>query len=391
MELMEHEHSETVFLPAIVPVHILRSVSAGFAEKTKSLLMTKDKLPLGKLGLAICQHDIPADYHTFISYKMGDVGPDVEEGKTQTLSSVQLLSDLIVRQLMNVIADQSNMIVGVTAAVRIISYCLYFLAEPQTKIFVGQVDSCIVRLTRIETELAGARSSVVKKCQEAKLPEDTCLAFENLTQVWRIPQLEVQEDGPDLSNALFKVGAPQLLPATLLTKTALPAQILVAECRFKQKDGEVDPDKRGKPGNHVTACTDFFPRIPKGGLRTSCPGEALRGAHLWLLCQACGPPRFPGTISGTTDRYWLSLGDTDEEREAAFEEWKKARAHWTILVRGALQRALYDIRKCALDANGRLVPAPKVKTIRVGPSRERANSLLNTTTKKTTPRGGKTN
>ncbi|VDO40998.1 unnamed protein product [Heligmosomoides polygyrus] len=136
--------------------------------------MTKDKLPLGKLGLAICQHDILADYHTFISYKMGDVRPDVEEGKTiaQTLSSVQQPSDLIVRQLMNVIADQSNMIVGLTAA----------------------VDSCMVRLTRIETELADARSSVVKKCQEAKLPEDTCLSFENLTQVWRIPQLDVREE-----------------------------------------------------------------------------------------------------------------------------------------------------------------------------------------------------
>ncbi|VDP46874.1 unnamed protein product [Heligmosomoides polygyrus] len=147
--------------------------------------MTKDKLPLGKLGLAICQHDILEDYHVgFPFLKIGDVRPDVEEGKTiaQTLSSVQQPSDLIVRQLMNVITDHSNMIVGFTAA----------------------VDSCMVRLTRIETELADARSSVVKKCQEAKLPEDTCLSFENLTQVWRIPQLDVLEEWPDLSNALFK-------------------------------------------------------------------------------------------------------------------------------------------------------------------------------------------
>ncbi|VDP58140.1 unnamed protein product [Heligmosomoides polygyrus] len=67
-------------------------------------------------------------------------------------------------------------------------------------------------------------------------------------------------------------------------------------------------------------------------------------------------------------RFWLTLGDTDEEREAAFEKRKKARARWTILVRGAFsEHCTYDIRKYVLDANGRLVPAPKVKIVRVGP------------------------
>lgn len=60
---------------------------------------------------------------------MGDVRPDIEEGKSiaQRLSDVPQSSDLIVRQLMNIIADQSNMIIGLTAAVRITSFLLVSL------------------------------------------------------------------------------------------------------------------------------------------------------------------------------------------------------------------------------------------------------------------------
>ncbi|VDO19914.1 unnamed protein product [Heligmosomoides polygyrus] len=302
MELMEHEHSETVFLPAIVPITerpyssgVLRLVSAAFAEKTKNLLMTKDKLSLGKLGLAICQHDILADYHTFISYKMGDVRPDIEKGKTvaQTMSRVQPSSDFIVRQLMNVIADQSNMIVGLTAA----------------------VDSCIVRLTRIETELADGRSSVVKKCQEAKLHEDTCLAFENLTQVWRIPQLAVQEESPDLSNALFK------------------------SVELNKKMEKWIRTKREKPHDHVTACTDFF----RVYLKEACEPPVLVKRYAVRIFDSCAKrPElrdFPEELveqlivspSNLELKFWLSLGDTDEEREAEFEERKKARARWRFM------------------------------------------------------------
>ncbi|VDO88854.1 unnamed protein product [Heligmosomoides polygyrus] len=215
----------------------LEFASAGFAEKTKNLLMTKDKLPLGKLGLAICQHDILADYHTFISCKMGDVRPDVEEGKriAQTLSSVQQPSDLALRQLMNVVSDQSNMIVGLTAA----------------------VDSCMVRLTQLQKQLAEAVSSVVKKTPEAKLPEETCLAFENLTQLWRIPQLAVL--WPDLSNAHFK------------------------SVDLNKKMQKWIRTKRGKPHDHVTACTDFF----RVYLKEACEPPTLVKRYAVRISDSC--------------------------------------------------------------------------------------------------------
>ncbi|VDO88078.1 unnamed protein product [Heligmosomoides polygyrus] len=211
---------------------------------------------------------------------------------------------------MNVIADHSNMIVGLTAA----------------------VDSCMGRLTRIETELADARSSVVKKCQEAKLPEDTCLSFENLTQVWRIPQLDVLEEWPDLSNALFK------------------------SVDLNRKMEKWIRTNRGKPGDHVTACTEFF--------------------HAYLR-EACEPPvlvkRYAVRISGSCAK----RADLHDFPEQLVEQligvclvglrlgMRELSCPVSV---AALRRnpTPYDIRKCVLDANGRLVPAPKVKIIRVG-------------------------
>ncbi|VDP52300.1 unnamed protein product [Heligmosomoides polygyrus] len=49
----------------------------------------------------------------------------------------------------------------------------------------------MVRLTQLQKQLAEAVLSVVKKSPEAKRPEEACLAFENLTQLWPIPQLAI--------------------------------------------------------------------------------------------------------------------------------------------------------------------------------------------------------
>ncbi|VDP59786.1 unnamed protein product [Heligmosomoides polygyrus] len=76
-------------------------------------------------------------------------------------------------------------------------------------------------------------------------------------------------------------------------------------------------------------------------------------------------------------RFWFTLGDTDEEREA-----ERGAEEGEGSLDDSCQR--YDIRKYVLDANGRLVPAPKVKIVSVGPSRERASARLKTKTKKTT-------
>ncbi|VDP27118.1 unnamed protein product [Heligmosomoides polygyrus] len=277
---------------------------------------------------------------------MGDVRPDVEEGKriAQTLSSVQQSSDLIVRQLTNVIANQSNMIVGLTVAL-----------NPKPKFLVGQVDSCMVRLTQLQKQLAEAVSSVVKKSPEAKLPEGTCLGFENLTQLWRIPQLAVL--WPDLSNAIFK------------------------SVDLNKKMEKWIRAKRGKPNDHVTECTDFF----RVYLKEACEPPTLVKRYAVRISDSCAkrpdlrdfPEELVEQLIGVClDRlrlgmrelscpvsvtalmrnptpFWLSLGDTDEEREAKFEEQKKAKAGWTVHVRGALQRALYVL------ANFLLLCAPR--------------------------------
>lgn len=316
------------------------SARAKFAERTKNLLRMKDKFPLGKLGLAISQHDMLADYHTFVFHKMGDVRPDIEEGKSiaQRLSDVPQSSDLIVRQLMNIIADQSNMIIGLTAA----------------------VDSCMLRLGRVERELAEARSPVEKKSQESKLPEETCLAFENLTQMWHIPQLPLRE-WPDLSNARFN------------------------SVDLNAKMASWIRTNRGRPDDHVTACTDFF----RAYLKEACEPPALVKRYAVRISRSCAkrshlhdlPEQVVEQLIGVCldglrlgmwelsssavvlkrnpTPYWVALGETDEEREAELDKRKKARGRWRILVRGALQRALCDIRKYVLDENGRLVPAPK--------------------------------
>ncbi|VDO66970.1 unnamed protein product [Heligmosomoides polygyrus] len=175
---------------------------------------------------------------TFVFHKMGDVRPDIEEGKSiaQRLSDVPQSSDLIVRQLMNIIADQSNMIIGLTAA----------------------VDSCMLRLGRVERELAEARSPVEKKSQESKLPEETCLAFENLTQMWHIPQLPLRE-WPDLSNARFN------------------------SVDLNAKMASWIRTNRGRPDDHVTACTDFF----RAYLKEACEPPALVKRYAVRISRSC--------------------------------------------------------------------------------------------------------
>lgn len=69
--------------------------------------------------------------------------------------------------------------------------------------------------------------------------------------------------------------------------------------------------------------------------------------------------------------YWNTLGNTDDERSAVLVERKTARRRWKLLVKGALQRALRDLRKYVLDERGRLVPAPKVKVIRADATQPR--------------------
>lgn len=59
-------------------------------------------------------------------------------------------------------------------------------------------------------------------------------------------------------------------------------------------------------------------------------------------------------------RYWIRLGVTDQEREAAHEERRSAREQLTHEIRAALQRALNDIRSYERRAGiNRLVPRPK--------------------------------
>ncbi|VDO75793.1 unnamed protein product [Heligmosomoides polygyrus] len=91
----------------------------------------------------------------------------------------------------------------------------------------------------------------------------------------------------------------------------------------------------------------------------------------------------------------VTLDKTDEERETVLEQRKKARDRWTILARGALQRALYDIRKYVIDENGRRVSAPVgtlfiIKSFALEPSQERADARLTRTTTKKKPNEGKT-
>lgn len=63
------------------------------------------------------------------------------------------------------------------------------------------------------------------------------------------------------------------------------------------------------------------------------------------------------------NRYWTALGETDGERHTVLVQRKKAMRRWREVIKGALQRALTDIRKYVLDSYGRLVPAPKVKLV----------------------------
>ncbi|VDO33731.1 unnamed protein product, partial [Heligmosomoides polygyrus] len=142
----------------------------GFAERAKALVKTKKKLPVGAIGRLLCQHDIGADYNTFASNTLRGIRLDVEEGKSvaRMLATVPEPSDSIVRQLLSIVEQQQSTIMGLTTV----------------------LDSCLAGMQQLEQQQADC---TVTKSKELTLPEPTFLAYDNVTQVWRVPQLDVSE------------------------------------------------------------------------------------------------------------------------------------------------------------------------------------------------------
>ncbi|KHJ99075.1 hypothetical protein OESDEN_00952 [Oesophagostomum dentatum] len=97
--------------------------------------------------------------------------------------------------------------------------------------------------------------------------------------------------------------------------------------------------------------------------------SALENKMLFLDCLLDGFGLGHSELSMTADqliarptRYWKELGPIDAIRTIALEERRKARVEWGPQIRGALGKALADVRAYVMKQD-RLVPPQKRKAL----------------------------
>ncbi|VDP05131.1 unnamed protein product [Heligmosomoides polygyrus] len=119
------------------------------------------------------------------------------------------------------------------------------------------MDSCLAGMQRLEQQQADYTAT---KSKELTLPESIFLAYDNVTQVWRVPQLDVSEM-KDIPNACFK--------SCDLNRVL---ELWIRNGRIKQDD-------------HIVSCVDFFRKY----LRTACDPPQLIQRYAVRLSHSVKP------------------------------------------------------------------------------------------------------
>ncbi|EYC30077.1 hypothetical protein Y032_0005g2436 [Ancylostoma ceylanicum] len=273
------------------------------------------------LSFSLCCHP---HYTELFSNKLKEVRLDLIEARALQVAASQLpsASDPLVSQLCALVQNQTNVIAGLS--------------------FV--VDALLINQQELRQELHRANNRIVKPTE--RLPENARLHGSNLTRQWIVPALPP-----------FKcVNLNDLLD------------------KWKRSP-------RSREDDHLVHCIDFLRNYliracePVERIQTyACRQTGKCGKHERLLdvpeeivdilinCLLDGFGLGHPELSMTADqliarptRYWKELGPIDAIRTAALEERRKARVEWGPQIRGALGKALADVRAYVMKQD-RLVP-----------------------------------
>ncbi|EYC14826.1 hypothetical protein Y032_0039g28 [Ancylostoma ceylanicum] len=281
----------------------------GLKEKTDRLLQS-NSLSLAGLGQVIAQHECGAEYQELVTTRLRDARVSINAAKALQIAAAQMpeSSDSVVRAMLDLVAQQSDVIVGLTSV----------------------VDSIMLNVKDLRGELTRASNGMAKP-MEKKLPEETHLHYKNLTRQWNIPQMEP-----------FR---------------AMNLNTLMDGWRRSS---------RARDDDHVSHCVDFYRLYlvnacePKQIIQNyACrqSGRFAKFEHLQdlpepiarVLVECCldGLRLGAAELLMTMDeirmnptKYWRDLGPTDTVRAKVLGDRKKARAEWYALCRTALGRAM---------------------------------------------------
>ncbi|EYB88445.1 hypothetical protein Y032_0247g70 [Ancylostoma ceylanicum] len=319
-------HSVDSPMPTYQPSY----ASGSFEDVAEELLNGRD-LSLAKFGQILAGCDSRGEeYLDFISERAKQVRLDVNETKRiqAVVARLPQSSDTIVNRLVDVVAQQADIIVGMSSV----------------------VDSILASLDALRSnqERTVCRSP---KVDDTNLPQDTYLHGKNLTRQWDVPNI------PPFK--AFNLNS-------LLNGWRRPG--------------------RTRSDDHVSQCVDFFRNYlvqatsPVAAVQQfSCriSGKSAKDQNLQdipepivdVLVGCCldglllGAPELMMTekelLSNPTE-YWIELGRNDKSRGAALSQLKALRNTWATRLRQALGRAMTDVRKYQIKEE-HLVPRPKTK------------------------------
>ncbi|VDP08741.1 unnamed protein product [Heligmosomoides polygyrus] len=249
----------------------------------------------------------------FITGKMRECSISLNSAKAiqDTCSQIPLSSDSIVRSLTEVVAAQSDALVGVVTTL-----------------------NALLEFARANQRSIAKAEAVAVKNSSHTLPEQFFLHGRHLKQNW-----DIKSDPP------FK-RQDHSIQATDFFR-----HYLVKAC---------DPVEEIQ--KYTYRRTDRYPKAPQLKNLPDAVIEALVGCCLdgiGLGANELVESSVEDLIRNPT-RYWETLGNDNSSRSRAFQERKEFRAIWGPCFRDALTKAMADVRQY-VPRDGRLVPPPKTR------------------------------
>ncbi|RCN51337.1 hypothetical protein ANCCAN_02490, partial [Ancylostoma caninum] len=301
--------------------------SESFEDVADEVLNGHD-LSLSKFGQILAGCDSRGEeYFEIISERAKQLRVDVNATKEIQAAMARLpqSSDSIVRQLADIVAQQADVIVGLSSV----------------------VDSLLVKMNTLCASQQGTICNS-QKVEEISLPEGTHLHGKNLTRQWDVPSI------PPFK--AFNLNA-------LLNGWRRPG--------------------RTRSDDHVSQCVDFFRNYlvqatsPVAAVQQfSCriSGKSAKDQNLQdipepivdVLVGCCldalllGAPELMMTEKELLANPTELLGRNDKARGTVLSQRKELRNTWATRLRQALGRAMTDVRKYQIK-DEHLAPRPKTK------------------------------
>ncbi|KHJ87277.1 hypothetical protein OESDEN_12952 [Oesophagostomum dentatum] len=288
-----------------------------------ALPLVEDKIvDLGNFGALLSRYDARgSEYTEFIMERLRACRPNVSEVKRlqESLCNLPVSSDNIVRRLVEIIGEQTNVIIGLCSV----------------------VDSVVLNFEALSSKMQRTAAQITKVA-DAKLPVETNLHESNLTRSWNI-----RSAPPFKAFNLNK----------LMRKWRIPGR-----CR---------------PTDHVSHCVDFLHHYlveacepatavqeyacrVSGGCAKDTSLKDIPEDIVDVLTGCCldgllmGAPELCMTaeeLSENPTEYWTALGPNNSARRDILQARKEDRAIWIERIRQALGRALLVILLSAKHIN----------------------------------------